>query len=116
VCGYQWRWAGARLEVVATEQAFRVPLVNPATGKATPTFELAGKIDGIVRLEDGRLAVKESKTCSEDLGADSDYWRRLRIDHQITLYMLAARRARVRRGHRPVRRGPQAGDRADPSR
>jgi hypothetical protein len=91
VCAYQWRWANHKLDVIATEQAFRVPLVNPATGKATPTFDLAGKIDGIVRLEDGRLAVKETKTCSEDLAPGSDYWRRLRIDHQITLYTLAAR-------------------------
>lgn len=91
VCAYQWRWANARLEVIATEHAFRVPLRNPATGASTPNFDLAGKIDGIVRLEDGRLAVKETKTCSEDLEAGSDYWRRLRMDHQISLYTIAAR-------------------------
>jgi hypothetical protein len=91
VCGYEWRWREANLEVLATEQVFRVPLRNPATGAITPSFDLAGKIDGIVRLEDGRLAVKETKTCSEDLALDSDYWRRLRIDHQISMYVHAAR-------------------------
>lgn len=91
VCAYQWRWQSSNLEVIATEQAFEIPLINPQTGKSTPNFNLAGKIDGIVRLEDGRLAVKEMKTTSDDLGPDSPLWRRLRIDHQISLYIHAAR-------------------------
>lgn len=91
VCAYHWRWENAGLEVVATEQAFQIPLVNPETNKATPSFDLAGKIDGIVRLEDGRLAVKETKTTGDELGHDSPLWRRLRIDHQISLYIHAAR-------------------------
>lgn len=92
VCGYAWRWSSMPLEYVATEHAFQVPLVNPATGAETPIFDLAGKIDGIVRLEDGRLAVKETKTTSDDLGIEAPLWRRLRIDHQISLYIHAARR------------------------
>lgn len=89
--GYFWRWDTSPLEVVATEQAFELPLVNPATGAASRLFRLAGKIDGVVRLEDGRLAVMEHKTCSEDLSLDSDYWRRLQIDQQISIYIHAAR-------------------------
>lgn len=92
LCGYQWRWQNDGLEYVASEQVFELPLLNPATGKPSKIFSLAGKIDGIVRLEDGRLAVKESKTSSDDIGSDSDLWRRLRIDHQISLYIVAARR------------------------
>lgn len=92
VCGYQWRWANANLEVLATEQAFRLALINPATGAESKIFDLAGKIDGVVKLEDGRPAVKETKTVSDDLGPDSDLWRRLRIDHQISNYIAAARR------------------------
>ena len=91
VCGYQWRWGNSALEVVATEQAFQTPLVNPASGHESTIFDLAGKIDGIVRLEDGRLAVKETKTSGDDIGPDSELWRRLRIDHQISLYIHAAR-------------------------
>jgi hypothetical protein len=91
VCAYDWRWSGSPLTYIATETAFFLPLKNPATGAPTPVFDLAGKIDGIVRLEDGRFAVKESKTVSEDLGANSAYWRRLRMDHQISLYIHAAR-------------------------
>jgi len=91
VCGYAWRWTDDNLEHVATEQTFRLPLRNPDTGKSTPNFEFAGKIDGIVRLEDGRLAVLEHKTTSESLSSDSLLWKRLRIDTQSSLYMLAAR-------------------------
>ncbi|HEX5103753.1 MAG TPA: PD-(D/E)XK nuclease family protein [Pirellulaceae bacterium] len=91
VCAYDWRWASHPLENVAVELPFELPLVNPSTGKRTTLFNLAGKIDGIVKMEDGRLAVKESKLLGDDIGHDSDLWRRLRIDHQISLYMVAAR-------------------------
>lgn len=92
VCAYEWRWNGAAIQYVKTEFAFQLPMINPETGKSTPIFDLAGKIDGIVRLEDGRLAVKETKTMSEDIGPDSAVWRRLRMDLQISLYIHAARR------------------------
>lgn len=92
LCGYVWRWENYPLEYLAAEREFELPLINPETGRPTPNFKLAGKIDGIVKLEDGRLAVLETKLLSEDLAADSQLWRRLRVDHQITNYVLAARR------------------------
>lgn len=91
-CGYVWRWQDRPLKFIATEQEFQLPLVNPETGKPSRTFALAGKIDGIVELEDGRLAVKENKLLGDDISQDSDLWRRMRIDHQISLYVLAARK------------------------
>lgn len=90
VCGYLWRWDG-QLEYIHREHQFRLPLINPATGGEAKFFDLAGKIDAIVRLEDGRLAVKESKLLGDDISDDSDLWRRMRIDHQISLYIHAAR-------------------------
>lgn len=93
LCGYEWRWSHDPIRNVATEQSFELPLRNPETGKTTPLFKLAGKIDGIVELqESNRLAVKESKLLGDDIGVESDLWRRLRIDHQISMYVLAARR------------------------
>lgn len=92
LCGYEWRWRDSQLENVHTEMAFDLPLVNPETGKPSSVFRLAGKIDGIVRLADGRLAEKESKLFGDDLSADANLWRRMRIDHQVSMYMLAARR------------------------
>jgi hypothetical protein len=91
VCAYQWRWQNNDLEYISVERQFELPLTNPATGKPTTSFNLAGKIDAIVKI-DGRLAVKESKLLGDDIGIDSPLWRRLRIDHQISLYMLAARK------------------------
>ena len=92
VAGYAWRWSEMHLEHIATERSFELELRNPATGKSTPIFSLAGKIDGIVRLGDGRLAVMEHKLLGDDISQDSDLWRRMRIDHQVSLYVLAARR------------------------
>jgi len=92
VSGWVWRW-GERggLDVLASEASFQMELRNPATGAATPNYDLAGKMDGIVRLEDSRLSVLEHKTVSEDLGESSDYWQRLQMDSQISLYVYAAR-------------------------
>lgn len=90
LCGYVWRWGEDKSEVVATEQVFDVPIVNPETGASSRTFRLQGKIDKIVRLEDGRVAVREHKTTGDDISALSDYWKRLRVDQQISTYMLAA--------------------------
>lgn len=79
------------VEIIATEQQFEIPLRNPDTGKASRNFRLAGKIDKIVRLRDGRLAVMEHKTAKADLAPHSNYWKRLEIDQQISIYMIAAR-------------------------
>lgn len=72
------------------EQEFQLPLRNPETGAASRTFELAGKIDGLT--ED---AVIEHKTTTEYIGPDSEYWARLRVDPQISLYALASGRNKV---------------------
>lgn len=91
VTGYHWRWGDAPLSVMVSEQAFRIPLLNPDTGAPSTIWELAGKVDGIVELEDGRQAVLEHKFISDDLAQDGDYWRRLQLDSQISLYTYAAR-------------------------
>ncbi len=91
VCAYQWRWATDRLEYVAVELPFQIPLINPESGRKAPGRALAGKIDAIVKLEDGRLAIKETKLFGDDIGMDSLLWKRMRIDQQVTLYIHAAR-------------------------
>ncbi len=91
--GYVWRWPDDKhIKHIATEQSFRLPLINPATGKASRTFEIAGKIDGIIQLEDTRLAVQEHKFLGESIDSGADLWQRLTIDHQITMYLMAARK------------------------
>lgn len=88
--GYHWHWGDA-LKYETVEIQFRLPLRNPATGRSTPNFDIAGKIDGLPHLEDGRLAVIEHKFLSDSLDSDSDLWRILERDPQITLYLYAAR-------------------------
>lgn len=89
--GHVWYWENQPLEEVATELAFRIPLLNPETGAASRTFVLAGKLDRIVRLPDGRLAIGEYKTTGEDVSSGGDWWRRLRRDLQSSIYWMAAR-------------------------
>jgi len=89
--GHFWRYENDDVEILEVERAFEIPLINPHTGRRSRAFMLAGKIDAIARLADGRLAVLEYKTCGEDIGPDSAYWLRLRCDPQISHYVLAAR-------------------------
>jgi hypothetical protein len=79
---YAERYAEEEFEVVALEHVFEGPIVNPATGAASRSFRLAGKVDGIVRI-DGEYFILEHKTTSQ---IDSDYLERLWTDFQITLY------------------------------
>jgi hypothetical protein len=89
---HKTRWADYSIEIVATEQPFRIPLVNPDTGAPTPIWDLAGVLDKIVRLADGRLALMEYKTTSLDFTPGADYWTRLHLDPQLSIYVIAARK------------------------
>lgn len=91
LAGHFWRYENDDFEFVAVERSFRIPIINPETGRKSELFHFAGKIDAIVRLPDARLAVLEYKTEGGDINPDSEYWRRLRCDAQISGYMLAAR-------------------------
>ena len=92
MAAYFWRWEEMDKghTLITTEWQFEIPLTNPETGRPTPNFKLAGKVDGILMVPDCRHAIKELKTCSEDLDITGDYWKRLRIDSQISTYYLAA--------------------------
>jgi RecB family exonuclease len=88
---YFFRYRGERITTLAAELAFDLPLVNPQTGHESRLWRLAGKIDRIVGLPDGRVAVLETKTTGQSLDDASDYWTRLRLDGQLSLYVYAAR-------------------------
>jgi hypothetical protein len=92
VRGYHWRYpCDPILEYVAVELPFDLPIINPESGRPTPLFRSAGKIDGIAKLPDGRLAIVEHKTVGDSIEPGADYWRRLLMDAQISRYYLAAR-------------------------
>lgn len=89
--GYHVRWQSEDLGVLFVEREFRAPLVNPSTGMASKTFEVGGKLDAGCRKPDGRFWIVEHKSTSEDIGLDSPYWKRLRMDPQVSTYHVGAR-------------------------
>jgi hypothetical protein len=80
--GYAARYPQEEFEIVALEKTFEGPIVNPATGAASRSFVLAGKVDGIVRIG-GDHYILEHKTAAT---IDGDYFERLWTDFQITIY------------------------------
>ena len=80
--GYAVRYPGEAFEIVEVEKEFTAEIRNPETGRSSQTFVIAGKADGIVRL-DGELYLLEHKTAST---ITSDYLDRLWTDTQIALY------------------------------
>lgn len=89
--GYHVRWKDEGFLVLEVEVEFLCDLVNPETGAPSRTFDLAGKIDGIVVDRESRVMLLEHKTSSEDIGVGSEYWRRLTLDPQISTYFKGAR-------------------------
>lgn len=93
IVGYNCRWdtASDDYDVLGVESSFRAPLRNPETGGTSRTWEIAGKIDAIVRERaTGRVLVVEHKTTSEDCAPGSDYLKRLTLDGQVSLYFIGA--------------------------
>jgi hypothetical protein len=85
--GY-WDYYGDKdnmVQIAYPEIEFNRPMA------AIRSFVDAGKIDGLCRLNDGRLALIEHKTTSDSVEPDSDYWTRLRFNPQILQYVAAAR-------------------------
>jgi hypothetical protein len=91
--GYDTRWADQALTTLAVEQEFRCSLVNPATGAASRTWELGGKLDALAQEPAGRLVLVEHKTTVSDITPGGEYWKRLRLDGQVSIYFAGARAA-----------------------
>lgn len=86
LAGYFARYGeGEVVKTLHPEQEFRMALAG------SRSFDVAGKIDGLGVLVDGRLCLLEHKTCGEDISPDGEYWMRLRFNPQIYQYVLAAR-------------------------
>lgn len=80
--GYSGKYPLEDFEVIALEKQFQVPIINPDTGRCSKSFEIAGKIDGLIKL-DGEYFILENKTASI---LNDTYKDRLWSDFQITLY------------------------------
>lgn len=90
--GYSVRWGewAQSVRVLRVEGEFGMPLVNPATGRTSRLYQLGGKLDLLVQLADGTIAIVEHKTSSEDFTAGSAYRSRLLMDGQVTAYFAGA--------------------------
>lgn len=87
--GYDARWSAeaAFFEVLGVEERFETEVVNPDTGHPSKTWRLGGKLDVRVKdKRDGKVKFIEHKTSSEDVSLGSTYWRKLRMDGQISVY------------------------------
>jgi hypothetical protein len=89
--GYDLAYKDDGIKVISIEQKFNFPLTNPATGRASRTWKVAGKMDAIVEWK-GDLWVMEHKTTSQDVEPGSVYWQRLRMDSQVSTYFVAAQK------------------------
>lgn len=88
--GWLWRWQNEELEVLASELPFFRPIPTGRRG-AAKNWRHAGVIDGIVKTPEGRTLVTERKTSTLSIEPDAYYWEAVRMDTQISEYMLAAR-------------------------
>lgn len=87
--GYDARWADEPLRTLRVEAQFECELRNPESGAVSRTWRLGGKLDAIAE-RDGRPWLVEHKTTSEDISPGSTYWRKLRIDSQVSTYFVGA--------------------------
>lgn len=74
VAGYAAYW-GKPVGIIAVEQQFKIPLVNPETGGVSRTFQLGGKVDAIVAVESiGEVMnpVKKVNDLAEQLSVEAN--------------------------------------------
>jgi hypothetical protein len=96
--GYFWYWEQSELPAdidiahwLQCESSFELQILNPETSYASRRFRRAGKRDGVVITKANRTALIEHKFVSDDIAPDSVYWKRLRIDNQISGYITSIR-------------------------
>lgn len=79
---YCRKYADSDVKVIATEKQFTFPIINPATGAASRSFVMAGKVDAIIERA-ARRYIRERKTTSS---LDQAYLEKLWTDFQSQLY------------------------------
>lgn len=90
--GYCARWESdaADYEVIAVEVPFETWMTTP-DGHRSTKWKVSGKLDGLLReRRTGRHLLLEHKTSSEDIRPGTDYWVRLRLDAQVSIYYQGA--------------------------
>lgn len=89
--GYDAVYENEPYEVVVAELQFVAPVINPETAQVSRTYDMAGKMDRLIKDANGRIVLLETKTTGEEIeDPASDYWRKLAIDSQVSTYYLGA--------------------------
>jgi len=87
-------WARFGREVDAEEyydeDEFCIPIINPATGAASKSFVLGGKVDRLIKRE-GQWHIEERKTASQ---IGRSYIDKLYLDTQVTTYVYGEEKSR----------------------
>ena len=91
--GWDVRRVGYIERVLDVERQYRLPMINPNGGHASRTFDRAGKVDVLVLMCDGRLAVMEHKSSATSAEPGTEYRHRLLLDPQVSEYQDAVFRA-----------------------
>ena len=84
--GWAWQWQNDEIETVAREIHF--------DRQVNSVYSRRGKIDRILR-RGGQLLLGEYKSTSKPIDPDAFYWKRLKLDSQLTLYLIEARHAQL---------------------
>ena len=95
MAAYAWYYSNDEYKTLATELKFTLPVKNPETGATLPNCKLVGKIDKLVRNQNGIVMIMEHKTTSSSLNSDSTFWGNLRLNTQISMYVYAAQQLQL---------------------
>lgn len=88
--GWRWNYSEDRIETIEREIKFKLPLRNPASGRALPRVKRVGVIDRIIQ-QNGQYKIGEYKSTSKSLDSDSSFWDHLNLTTQISMYAQAVR-------------------------
>lgn len=84
--GWQWYHQDDQIDTIAREIHFKRQINN--------LYKRQGKIDRIIR-RNGQLLLGEYKSTSKPIDSGSIYWDHLKLDSQLTLYLIEARHAQL---------------------
>jgi len=82
-------WKDDAVTYVQKEAGFKFAIPNPETTGISRNFKAAGKIDGVV-IWRGKTCIMEHKTVGVGISPTDDYWLKLAMDQQISMYLLGA--------------------------
>lgn len=91
--GYHELYKEQKYVTLEIEETFTLPIKNPYTGETSQHFLLGGRQDALAEDDFSLLQVVEHKTTSLDISPGGAYWQRLRLDAQVSNYIMAAEAA-----------------------